>query len=550
VVDGRGNPSTQEAISREVKIALIALAAIFVTQPAWIKRTNFAGFDEWFIIDLVAKGIVDVAYANRPVQLLWLLPANLARNSLTPYVALYGAYSFLSGALVFVLCRRLARDRPLLAMLTAVFSIVWAPGDLARLSTVDRALYTAFEFSTLLALLLLVESWRVRSIPLLACGTLMAFLAARSYEAVVPLLVFAPLLLLQVRREFGARFRSWVLAWEGVVALAVVHMALQHFLSKDLLAYQLQLLRLDLNPARIAMRLGIQYLYHVAPLVFSPLSELAAAAVPIAVSVFCVAVLAWTRLVRESAEGFADLSFHGWAMIAGLLWAGLGYSLLVLTPSQPTALRMQILSAPGIAVFLASLVSLASKPLPTRWRRAGIGVMGAWIVAVGTGRTLAMQSAWDGVSVYPRQIAMLKGLTREVPDVRPQTLLVLLDQGRAWRATYGFHHAVQYLYQGRAIGHVRGAWDALYPTFFTPEGIRIEPWPVVRAAWGARVWLKRYDETIVVRYMPEGEVEVLARWPDELPPLPPGERYDPGSRIVAGASPPPERAMLEKAPAR
>ena len=205
---------------------------------------------------------------------------------------------------------------------------------------------------------------------------------------------------------------------------------------------------------------------------------------------------------------------------------------------------MQILSAPGIALFFSSLAFLLSTLVRPRWRRLVVIAAGAWLVAVGTGRTVAMQRTWDSVSAYPRQIQMLTALTHQVPDVKPHTLIVLLDEGQAWRATYGFRHAVQYLYQGRAIGYIPGAWDALYPTFFTPEGVRVEPWPALRRPWGTRVTLHRYDETIVVRHAPDGRVEVLDPWPDGLPPLPAGARYDPGSRILVGSPLPPERGIL------
>jgi hypothetical protein len=537
-------------VYREIALATIGLAAILVTQLAWVGRTNFAGFDEWLIIDLVSRGIIDVPHGNRPVQMLWHLPAALCPYSLTPYLALHAVYSFSSGALVFVLCRRLAPGRAALWLLTAVFSVVWGPGDLARLSTLERTGYAAFSFGALAAICLLVESWRLGSVPVLAFGTLIAFLVARSYEAVVPILVFAPALLMTPPWEGRARFRIWVTAWEGVLALAILLTVRPALFPNEQMQYQLQVLGLDLHPGHVAGRLLRQYLFHLAPVILSPPSELVTAAVPVAVVTFAALFIAWAWLVQRWTDGPGSRPFYARSMIVGALWAGLGYSVLVLTPAQPTALRMQILSAPGIALCLASVACLAVTFVSSRWRLLALGLMAAWVIAVGTGRTVAMQKTWDAVGAYPTQVGMLVRLTREVPDVKPHTLFVLLDQGRAWRATYGFRHAVQYLYQRRAIGYVRGAWDALYPTFFTAAGIRVEPWPALREAWGAPVTLYRYDETIVVRHTPEGRVEVLEAWPDDLQPLPPGERYDPGSRIVTEAPPPPERAILGTASKR
>jgi hypothetical protein len=156
-----------------------------------------------------------------------------------------------------------------------------------------------------------------------------------------------------------------------------------------------------------------------------------------------------------------------------------------------------------------------------------------------------MQKRWDALSAYPSQMRMLTGLTHAVPDVRPGTLIALLDEGHAWRATYGFNHAMRYLYQDRAAGYVHATWNALYPTSFTPAGILVEPWLALRKPWGIDVTLTPYEHTIVARYRPDGVVEILDQWPAELPPLPSGARYEPRSRIVAGAPLPPERALLK-----
>jgi hypothetical protein len=531
-------------VAPQTVIAVVGIGALLLTQLVCMARTNFTGFDEWLIIQLVSRGIIDVPHGNRPVHLLWLLPAGLMPYSLTPYVVLHGMYAFFSGILVFLLCRRLAPARPLLWLLTALLSVVWGPGDLARLSTIERAGYTAFECGTLLAVLLLVESWRRKSVALLAVAALVAFLVARSYEAPVPLLVLAPLVLPILGRQPGLRMRRWVLAWESVLALAIALIVLPQFVASDLMAYQLHVLGLDLNPMRVGPRVARQFLYHLAPAVLSPVSELAVWAVPVSVAVFVVVITLWIRATRLPPEDRAGRGFHAKCMGAGLLWAGLGYSVLTLTPMGPTALRMQMLSGPGIALFLASLSILVSTTLPARWRSAAVALAGAWIIAVGTGRTVAMQGAWDRLSYYPRQVRMLRGLTREAPDVKPGTLIILLDEGRAWRATYGFRHAMLYLYDGHAIGYVWRAWDALYPTFFTPRGIRVEPWPSLRKPWGAPITLSRYDEVVVVRDAPGGGVEVLRQWPADLPPLPAGARYDPESRIKRGGPAPPEQAIL------
>ena len=529
-----------------IALCLTGILAVLLTQLRLMASTNFTGFDEWLIVQLVSKGIIDVPHGNRPVHLLWLLPASLVPHSLVPYVLLHGFYAFASAGLVFLLVRRLLPAEPIVGLLAALFSLVWGPGDLARLSTIERVGYTAFEFGTLLAVALLVESWRLGNVGLLWLSALVAFLVARSYEAPLPLLVLAPLLLLVSGGGRHASLRRWVLVFDGVLALAAGLVLLPSFLKSDVMAYQLHVLGLDLVPTHIAFRLARQYLYHLAPLVLSEPRELMTPAVPLAVATFSLVLLAFSWAFPSSGRpGRGTLVKAG---AAGLAWAGLSYLVLSLTPSGPTALRMQILSAPGIGLFLACLVVALASALPPRAQGAGAAVLGAWIVAVGTGRTVEMQKTWDAVSFYPAQIRMLRGLTGQVRDVKPGTLVVLLDEGGAWRATYGFRHALMYLYEGRAIGYIPGAWDALYPARFTPAGIVIEPWPSLRASWGVRASLSRYDETIVARYTREGQVQVLEQWPSELPKLPDGARYLPLSRVLPGAEPLPEQAILGRAP--
>ncbi|MEE8384876.1 MAG: hypothetical protein V3S01_03050 [Dehalococcoidia bacterium] len=56
---------------------LLGLAAVFWAQFAWVQSTNFWGSDEWLHLSLTSRGIIDFPYANRPLMLLWSLPAAL-----------------------------------------------------------------------------------------------------------------------------------------------------------------------------------------------------------------------------------------------------------------------------------------------------------------------------------------------------------------------------------------------------------------------------------------------------------------------------------------
>jgi hypothetical protein len=532
-------------------VALAGLLAVFWSQFAWVRPTNFGGTDEWLYISLASHRVLDIPYANRPFVLLWTLPAALVwPHDLRSFFLVHTTYLSLSGCLLFLLLRRLAPSRPLLGFLAAAIALTWAPLDFLRLDTVLLTGYSGFTFATLLTLVLFVESW-VRDKPaLLALAGLLGLVTARGFEGVLPLLMAAPLLLHWVGAGRSRRLLAWVAAWEALMLLIVALVLVPFLRPQGPGSYQASALKLDLDPLRIAARLLRQYGYHLLPLVEGPPGELAVRAVPLSVLTFLGAfglVAVRSDGAAEDAQGRRPL-----AVLAGLglLLAGLGYAAFVVSPSILKAARTQFLSAPGVGLFLASLAFLVASTLPAAWRKTVLALMGAWVIAVGTGRTVAMQREWDEErSAFPRQHRALVELTRQVPDTKPHTLIVLIDDSGAWPATFTFRHAVDYLYEGRAVGYVWKAIDFLYPAYFVPLGVYYDPWPVIRRSWGVGPTLHRYDELVVAYADPDGALRVLARWPAEvLPALPSGSRYDPQARIVLGTPPPASRAILRIAP--
>lgn len=519
------------------RIALVGIAAVLAVQFAWVRPTNFGGFDEWVILSLVARGIVDVPYANRPFELLWSLPAALGPPSLWTYYVMHMAYLAGSGCLVFLLWRRLSPELSPVAFLTGVLAATWAPLDYQRLNVVQP--YAGYTFMAQLAILLLVESWIRRRPVLLWLGALLAFVNVRAYEASGALLLGAPLYLLWAKTR-PSRPWAWVAAWEAVVLFAISLAALPLLLPARGLSYQQQLLGgVDLHPLRVVERLAGQYRYHLWPLVTTPLAELAVPAVPIAVATFGLASLLTARRAGAArAGGPSRRRDAAGLMLLGLVLAGLGYAVLVLSSGLVQAARTQFLSTSGIALFLASSFALVASLLPQRWRTVAIGLLGAWVVAVGTSRTIALQRFWDQVSVHADQVRLLGRLVRMAPRLQPNTFVILVDEAGAFETSAAFRHALVYLYRGEAIGHAWGKWDFGYPARLTSEGILSEPWPVIREAWQAPVTHHRFDEVLVLRQTAGGELLLLDDWPTGLlPPLPPGARYDPRSRIAQGTAP-------------
>jgi hypothetical protein len=196
-------------------------------------------------------------------------------------------------------------------------------------------------------------------------------------------------------------------------------------------------------------------------------------------------------------------------------------------------------------VLLAALILQITALVPARFRRVLPALLASWVVAIGTGRVLAMQEHWRTTSYFQAQSRFLSALTTLAPDLRPHTLVLALDESATWRASFSFRHAVDYMYQGRAIGHVVRAWSIFYPVRFVAAGVLSEPEPALRGPWHAPADLYRYQEVIVVHYSRQRQLSLLTQWPRGiLPELPPDARYDPLARILPAGVPPASRRIL------
>jgi hypothetical protein len=527
-------PATARLRARETLFAAGVVAAVFLAGYTAVSPHNFAGYDEYVIRTLADRLVLAAPYANRPFNFLWTIPGGLIDPAgFRGFWVVHGLWSWAAGVLVFVICRRACPGLPLLAPLAAVFTVVWAPSDRARLTTVTATVYSGATLGTLAAVALLLEGRARRRLGLVGAAGVLAYLAIRGHEATLPLLLLAPLLCRLPTVRTGPPAPAWWTPWAVPVALALVEAATPALLQTAPVDYQMHAARLDPRPGPVARRLAVQYGFHLGPLASTPLAELDEARVAAAVAVCVLAILVgpWRGRPWPPSRTLAG------AAAAGAAAAGLGYGLFTLSHIGRYADRTEFLSGPGIAVALAGLVLLAARPFPAPARSAVAAALAAWVVAVGTGRTLALQRYWDVNGRFAAQSGTLRQLHAVAPDVQPGTLIVLVDGcGAAWPALFAFRHAVEWQYGPRATGVLWGAWPFLYPTTFGPDGVRTMPQESIRGPWQAPPTRHGFDQVVAVQRQPPGCVVRLARrWPEELPPLPAAARYEPTARLVGRA---------------
>ena len=527
-------------------VAVATPLLVAIAQFAAVRPTNFASHDEWLVLSLAERGLMSFPYADRPLCLVWSLPAGwLTPRDVLGHEIVEVVYLGLAGGLVSWLgLARLGLPAPL-ALAAGVFAATWAPLDAARLQTVQvGARYAGCAAAAMAAIALFAEGFFRERKALAAAALVPAAVAALSIEGALPLLAGAPLVVVaadpRTLRDARSRRRllGWSAAWWAVLAITMVPLLLSLAGLRGGYRYQ-SAIGLDPHPLRLAASLLRQLGFSLGPLATSPLAELARLPVAAAAGALLLGLAALGRgalLPLAPARGAALR-----AVGLGLALAVLGWIALVLSPLVRTPARNQILSAPGVGLLLAGGIGAFASLVPRRAGTAVAGLAAAWVVAVGTGRVAALQDGWDGRSFWPRQRAALAQLVAQAPALAPGTVVVLFDETRSWPVNFGFTHAIHYLYGESVAGVVWQGHEFLYSSRFEPGAVVREPWPVIREAWRSPPTRHRSDEVVAVRYA-GGRLSVLEHWPPELPPLPAAATYAPRSRILPG--PPPASARI------
>jgi hypothetical protein len=545
-VRGDANPQASASLTG-LAWCLAGIVALGAASFAWLRPTNFRGYDEWVIVSLLSRGILSVPHANRPLNLIWHVPAWLiAPDRLWGFLLVHAAWLTASGVLTFLLVRRLLPGAGRCAFLAGALAVAWMPSEPTRVASVQMTLYSGCTAGALLATWLLVEAWHGPRPALLPAAALAAVATALSLEASLPILALAPLLLLFAggAGRLGRRL-LWTSGAMAFVAVLAARAALPLLTGRDALGYQLRLLSGTPSPWSVVRRIGIQLQKHLLPLATSPWRELLVPAVPVAVLVFALGFALATRAQSDAGDARrATRRAIACAGLVGLLHAVAGYWPMLMMRSARGIPRVEFLATPGVAVLLATAIMLATSALRGRLRHWVAGLLGAWVVAVGTGRTMAMQREWDS-SVYARQWRTLEQLTVLAPQFAPHTFVVLLQEGMTWTFDFSFARAIDYLYEGTARGSVPGADSLLYETRYEQDGVVSSRAPVLRGPWGEETMRYRYDELVVFLEQRNGMLTVTDSWPEDLAPLPAGGAYSPRARILTDQPRPRRAAILD-----
>jgi hypothetical protein len=525
---------------RDVALALGLVLAIQATIWVSVANTNFWGFDEWLHVELLSRGVVDFPHSNRPLSLLWSLPVRLLGVAdLSSYAVLQGGYLALSGCFIYLLCRSASGGHSSVALLAGVLTAVWAPTDYFRLMSVGLMAYAGSMCATLGALASLRYSQTRQSPVLLAFAAVLAFLAGRTFEGTLPVLIAGGGLLLWHGRDritwLGRG--AWVAACGAAAALVVAGL-----LDPEATSYQ-QGLAFDATPTTVARRLASQLAAHLG----------AAVLLGVSLKDLCdlrvwpggLLLLCWAGFRTGGRPGEAVHIRAPLVKLAavGCFGALLAYLPFVLSATIQGSVRTQFLSGAGVGTCLAALCGLLASLAPTRRRHAAFMALAIALVTIAGARTRKLQRGWDQMSRYPAQHGTLEQLTRLAPAVEPHTLFLLERGAHVWPGSFTFRHAIEYVYARQATGVVWDAAQPLYRSHADASGVTTRPLEILRGPWDVAPTLHSAAETVVLELDEAGTLRILDVWPADIPGAP-GPRYRPRDRIrPASPGGPPDRLL-------
>ncbi len=533
--------------SRKLRSLVAAAALLMVVAVLWAPfgvHTTPRG-DGWIWMDSISSGERWV-FPRDPTRPFIFAPWTIA-YFLTPD-SFVGAHLVLisllwgSGLALFGILRRLRGIHDGLAFATACVSIIHPASTwkIALDSPVDRH-WAIFFF--LLAVLILLATWRRPSAPLLIGMWIAQVLSLWTNQAILPLALAVPLLLLWTAKGSASQRELWrgSVLWLVIPLVNALHNVARHYFNVALLGgpagpiHEGQILALDSGWDAMARSVLLAYRKHLVDawlesvrLVGADRSMLLAALSGGA----AVVVATWALWPRGEGIGRRPARF---LVIAGLLGIGLGFALFVPTSLRFTDGRSFIVSSLGAALFVAGLIGvLCGRRVHAR--TFAIGSM-SLLVSLGTVRVLDQHARYRNDA--RRLDSILAGVIRQAPDVRPGAFFALSYAGRPaefWR-TAGFNlrsnvveHALRFLYEKRELsaGVINGDPEGFVRYRLTDGGVGRQ------LPWGEEVSPISYSGALVYRVRRDLKVVLLHEIPQRIRGAGSGS-YDPEELIDRNA---------------
>jgi hypothetical protein len=343
------------------------------------------------------------------------------------------------------------------------------PADYGFFYLATLATHLAF-FSYLTAVWAWIAWWQSgRPGFLLLAWAAMAF-STGTYEAVYPLALFTPLLLLALERETAKRTLAGVLAWYAVPLLAGARLLLILRSQQAGTGYQAGLFR-SYGPGALLSNLGLAYRRQFLDGWLANRIPVSAAHVVYGVvAALLVSATCWWLLRREPFD--RPVRFPLVLAAAGFAIVGLGFAPFLATIDAHSDFRTFFYSWIGAALALTALAWLLSVSL---WRRPWLLPLLAGLLA-GTGTTHLVDQHALWARRWNDQRAILSEVMQRVPRADPRAAIVILDATGDRRLKTVFGHnslnlnsAVKLLLDD---GFVRAA--LCYPAETAPWGTAAE----------------------------------------------------------------------------
>ncbi len=454
-------PNKQSAQSSSQQFSLwIALAGLALI---WWLPGGFGMspiLDDWTMLLSASNGDLPIFYPEaaptRPLTYIpWIAAWSLTPESFLGLNLTMLAVHWLRGAALLALLLRLVPARPAFAWIgAALFMLFPADHGIFYPGILNSQLSSAL---AIIAVERLLAYWQ-RPTPLcLALMLIAQALAVLTYEAGIPLLLCAPVLLIWLERGVSRRFWRFAAIWTAIPLVWMGYIV--YTLVGGGASYQASLI--DLGGERWELLNGLSYMLSMNYITGFRLGAeagrrvltgglpLSLLIVAVGMGIAAALIAAWTNRQPDT------MTRRRWLSLALIGFAAVfaGFAMYIPTrdfSTQHYTWRLSVFTAIGAATSISAALML----LPRRGAYAAAGI-------------LILLAALRGLSQHQRfvnwskdQLAIVRAVVETVRVPPDGTLIAIIDASpnehmRAFRLNYVFEHALQLMYGSpRLFGRV------------------------------------------------------------------------------------------------